>query len=101
MYKTHIMGSLEKNSREHGLQSELLKEEIEHSVLNGSKFADLRSILEPYLKLDVLCLAFLHARHSLEMQKVSGIGIKDCLTEASLGWKRFGKKQHRSRNLYV
>ena len=26
----------------------------------------------------------------MEMQKSSGFGIKDCLTEASLGWKRFG-----------
>ena len=24
------------------------------------------------------------------MQKMSGSGIKDCITEASLGWKRFG-----------
>ena len=24
------------------------------------------------------------------MQKMSGFGIKDCLTEASLGWKCFG-----------
>ena len=27
----------------------------------------------------------------MEMQKMSGFGIKDCLTEASLGWKCFGK----------
>ena len=26
----------------------------------------------------------------MEMQKMSGFGIKDCLTEASLGWKGFG-----------
>ena len=26
----------------------------------------------------------------MEMQKVCGFGIKDCLTEASLGWKCFG-----------
>ena len=26
----------------------------------------------------------------MEMQKLSGFGIEDCLTEASLGWKRFG-----------
>ena len=26
----------------------------------------------------------------MEMQKMSGFGIKDCLTEASLGWKCFG-----------
>ena len=27
----------------------------------------------------------------MEMQKMAGFGIKDCLTEASLGWKCFGK----------
>ena len=26
----------------------------------------------------------------MEMQKISGFGIKDCLTEASLGLKSFG-----------
>ena len=30
------------------------------------------------------------ARHSMEMPKMSGFGIKDCLTEAFLGWKCFG-----------
>ena len=50
----------------------------------------MRHIWEPYLISDVLCLAFKDARHSMEMQKMSGFGIKDCLTEASLGWKCFG-----------
>ena len=26
----------------------------------------------------------------MELQNMSGFGIKDCLTEASLGWKCFG-----------
>ena len=58
--------------------------------MNKSKFAELKHIWGPYLKLDVLCLAFIYARHSLEMQKMGGFGIKDCFTEASLGWNRFG-----------
>ena len=88
--KSHIKGSLEKIGRESTLQPEFLKGEIEHSVISRSNFAELRHIWEPYLKLDVLCLAFMYARHSMEMQKVSGFGIEDCLTEASLGWKCFG-----------
>ena len=88
--KSHIKGSLEKIGREYGLQPELLKGEIEHSIINKNNFADLRHISEPYLVSDVLCLAFVYARHSIEMQKVSGFGIKICLTEASLGWKCFG-----------
>ena len=88
--KSHIKGSLEKIGREYGLQPELVKGEIEHSVINKSNFTELRHVWEPYLKLDVLCLAFIYARHSMEMQKMSGFGIKDCLTEASLGWTCFG-----------
>ena len=88
--KSHIKGSLEKIGKEYGLQPELLKGEIEHSAINKNNFVALKLIWEPYLKLDVLCLAFIYARHSMEMQKMSGFGIKDCLTEASLGWKCFG-----------
>ena len=47
-------------------------------------FADLRHICGPNLKIVVLCLAFTHARHSMETQKMSGFGIRDYLTEASL-----------------
>ena len=88
--KSHIKGSLEKIGKEYGLQPELLKGEFEHSVIKKNNFAELTHVWEPYLKLDVLCLAYIYARHSMEMQKMSGFGIKDCLTEASLGWKCFG-----------
>ena len=87
--KSQTKDSLEKFCREYPLQLELLKAEIEHSVIIKSEFADLRHICEPYLKLDLLCLAFIYAKHSTEMQKKSGFGIKDCSTEASLGWKCF------------
>ena len=88
--KSHIKGSLNKIGKEYGLQPELLKGEIEHSVINKNNFVELRHIWEPYLISDVLCLAFIYARHSMEMQKLTGFGIKHCLTEASLGWKCFG-----------
>ena len=87
---SHIKGSLEKIGKEYGLQPELLNGEIEHSTINKTNFADLRRIWEPYLKSEVICLAFIYARQSVEMQKLSGFGIKDCLTEGSLGWKCFG-----------
>ena len=98
--KCHTKGSLEKLGKEYGLQPELLKGEIEHSVINKNNFAELKHIWEPYLKSDVLCLAFLYARHSMEMQKMSGFGIKDCLTEASLGWKCFAK-YNKDREFYT
>ena len=98
--KSHIKGSLEKIGREYGLQPELLKGEIEHSIINKNNFAELRHIWEPYLVSDVICLAFIYARHSMEMQKMSGFGIKDCLTEASLGWKCFGR-YNKDREFYT
>ena len=88
--ESHIKGSLEKIGREYGLQPELLKGEIEHSVVDKSNFTELGHIWEPHLKLGVLCLAFIYAKHSMEVQKMSGFGTKDFLTEASLGWKCFG-----------
>ena len=39
----------------------------------------------------MFCLGFTYAAHSIEMLTLSGIGIKYCLTEASLGWKCFGE----------
>ena len=98
--KSHIKGSLEKIGKEYGLQPELLKGEIEHSIINKNNFVELRHIWEPYLISDVLCLAFIYARHSMEMQKMSGFGIKDCLTEASLGWKCFGR-YNKDREFYT
>ena len=88
--KPHIKGTLNKIGKEYGLQPELLKGEIEHSIINKNNFIELRHIWKPYLISDVLCLAYIYARHSMEMQKMTGFGIKDCLTEASLGWKCFG-----------
>ena len=88
--KSHIKGTLNKIGKKYGLQPEILKGEIEHSVINKNNFVKLRHIWEPYLISDVLCLAFIYARHSMEMQQITGFGIKDCLTEASLGWKCFG-----------
>ena len=76
--KSHMKASFEKIGREYGLQPELLKGKIEHSVIIRSNFGVLRHIWEPYPKLDVFCLAFLYARHSMEMQKTSGFGIKGC-----------------------
>ena len=88
--KSHIKGSSEKIGKEYGLQPELLKGEIEHCIINKNNFIELKHIWEPYLISDVLRSAFIYARHSMEMQKLSAFGIKDCLTEASLGWKCFG-----------
>ena len=57
--KSHMKGSLEKIGREYGLQPELFKGGIEHSVINKNNFNELRHIWEPYLISDVICLAFI------------------------------------------
>ena len=36
----------------------------------------------------------------MEMQQMSGFGIKDCLTEASLGWKCF-ETYNKDREFYT
>ena len=100
MYKISYKRFFEKIGKEYGLQPGLLKGEIEHSVIIKNNFAELRHIWEPYLISDVLCLAFIYARHSMEMQKMTGFGIKDCLTEASLGWKCFGT-YNKNREFYT
>ena len=64
-----------------------LNEKSSTRLLIKNKCAGLKHIWEPYLKLDVLCLPYIYCRHSTEMQYMSGSGIRDCLTEASLGWK--------------
>ena len=68
-------------------------------VINKSSFTDLSHVWEPYNRLDVLCLAFIYAGHSMEKQKLSGFGIKDCLTEASLEWKCF-RSHNKDRQFY-
>ena len=98
--KSHIKGSLEKIGKVLGLQPELLKGEIEHSIIIKNNFAELRHIWEPYLNTDLSCLAFIYARHSMEMQKMTGFGNKDCLIEASLGWKCFGT-YNKDREVYT
>ena len=78
--KSHIKGSLEKIGREPDFQPDLLKGEIEHSNINKSLFTDFKQIWESYLRLDVLCLAFIDARHSMKKQKRGGCGTQVCLT---------------------
>ena len=97
---SHIKGFLEKIGKEYSFQPELLKGEMEDSVVKKSIFAESGHIWEPYLKLDVLCLAFVYCRHSMEMQKMSGFGVKDCLSEAILGWKCFGR-YNKDREFYT
>ena len=53
--KTHENGYLEKIGREYGLQSELLKVEIDRSMITKDHCISLKHSWEPYLKLKLLC----------------------------------------------
>ena len=74
--RSHIIGSLDKIGREYGLQTELLKWAINHSETTKHNHDELRDVWEPYLKSDDLCLVSVYARHAMEMQKMTQIGIK-------------------------
>ena len=45
-------------------------------------------------------MALKYGRHSMEMQHMCEFGIKNCLTEASLGWKCVGK-YNKNRDIYT
>ena len=81
--------SLEKVGRENSLRKQLSKGDLEQSLNNRITYISLKLVLEPYLWLDLLCLAFIYARHSRQMQDLSGFGIENCLAEESLGWSYF------------
>ena len=39
--------------------------------------------------MDVLSLAFIYARYSMNMEQITGFGMKNCLSLPSLGWKYY------------
>ena len=90
MLKISYKGFFRKIGTEYGLQPELLKREMNHSEITKYNYKKLRYFGETNLKLDVLCLPFIYAKHSMEMQIMSCFGMRCCLTEDSLGWKCFG-----------
>ena len=89
--KSHISGSLSEIGKEYRVQPQLLKSEMDHTKVTMDNYEELENIWVPYLELDCLSLALVYARHSMEMKKISGVSVKECLTEAALGWSAFGK----------
>ena len=96
--KSHIKCFSGKIGRKYGFQFEPLEERLNTRFL--LRVSDLRHIWEPYRKLDVLCLVFLDARHSIELQNMSCFGVKNCFKETSLGWKCFAR-HNKDRELYT
>ena len=91
---------MEKLDRYYGPQPKLPKWEIELSVVFKINCSSRKRVWEACPQLDLLLLAFVYARRSMEIAKMSGFGIKNCLAEASLGWTCFGT-YNKTRTFYA
>ena len=87
--RSYISASLDKIGKEYGLQPQLLKRETNHLEISKNKYNTLKRIWEPYLKLEVFFLGVVYARHDLEMQRMTTIGVKETFAEPSFGWNCF------------
>ena len=85
----HMKSSLRKLGETYKLQPELLKQEMNHEEIYEDTWQSKRSEWEPYLRMDILSLAFIYARYSMNMSSITGFGMKGCLSLPSLGWKHF------------
>ena len=89
----HLSSSLKKLGETFGLQKELLKQEMNHTEIYEDTWMDKKDEWLPYLKMDVLSLAFIYARYSMNMDSLTGFGMKNCLSLPSLGWKYYNSKR--------
>ena len=62
---------------------------MDHNEIYEGTWESKRSEWEPYLKMDILSLAFIYSRYSMNMSSITGFGMKDCLSLPSSGWKHF------------
>ena len=86
---THLNYSLKKLGKTFELPKELLKTEMNHDEITADNYKDKKDIWLPYVKNDVLCTAYSHARYIKDMEEITGFSMKDCLSLPGLGWKYF------------
>ena len=67
--KCHISGSLKRIQKEYKIQPELMKGEINHDLITIANYKDYENLWRPYLKEDVLELAYVIAKHGNSIQK--------------------------------
>ena len=84
--KYHISGSLKSKQREYNNQSDLLKVEINQDLINIGNYKDYENLGRPYLKDDVLGLAYVVAKDGNRIQNITGVSNKNNLTAASPVW---------------
>ena len=85
----HMKSSLRKLGETYKLQTSLMKQEMDHNEIYEDTWECKRREWEPYLKMDILSLAFIYARDSMNMSSITGFRMKDCLSLPSLGWKHY------------
>ena len=89
--KCHLWGSFKSIRKEYNIQPDLKKGEISHDLISIGKCKAYEILWKPYLKDDVLGLAYVIAKHGNSIQKITGVSYKNRLTEPSLGWSSLGK----------
>ena len=92
----HIKDSLKNIGKSYKLQECLLKQELEHDEIFEDTWEEKENEWLPYLKNDVLSTAFSYAKYSKGMEKLTGFGMKNCLTLPSLANKYFNSLRDES-----
>ena len=92
----HIKDSLKNIGKSYKLQECLLKKELEHDEIFEDTWAEKKNELLPYLKNDVLSTAFSYAKYSKGIEKLTGFGMKNCLTFPSLANNYFNSLRDES-----
>ena len=83
----HIKNSLKKHRKNQKLQPCLLKQELEHDEIFEDNWEEKENEWLPYLRNDVLSIAFSYARYSKGKEELTGFGMKNSLTLPSLANK--------------
>ena len=71
------------------ITKKLLKTEMNHEETDENTWRDKKDEWVDYVKKDVFCTAFSHARYSKAMEQISGFSMKDCLSLPGLGCRYF------------
>ena len=74
---------------------------MHHEEADGENYIDEKDEWLPYVKNDVLCTAFCHARYSKAMERITEFGMKDCLSLPGLGWKNFNSLRTEDEPIYT
>ena len=86
---THLIYSLKKLGKTSKLQKRILKTEMNQDEIYADIWRNKKDEWVEYVKTDGLFAAFSYARYSKAMEKITGFGMNDCLSQHILGWKDF------------